>query len=424
MPYSIMKNIVFAPLSNTLSHICDCLAVAEKLNPKIFNITFLCSTNKKSFLVQHDYRAVVTREIWEGIGEQRFMQWFEDPLNFYKVLMNERAALVSLKPELVIGAHRYTTKLNCNILGVPFYSIMHSCLHPRFDGFLGVPDALLDPHAKDALRRNYQQIANRLTQCLDEQYSCEIPELRSLLPGDKTFFSVLPDFQPLETNSGDDTFVGPLRWSGWQSLPDIAWPAGNKTRVLVFMGSVVSSQHHLQAVITLLNRPDLHCTVVAPSAPAALPDNVKWMRSANLQDAIHSCDLAIVHGGVNVVHQCLQAGKACVIIPSQLEQCQNALIAQTIGFALNPLLNPLSDSLALLRSDQVAKRLTLILDHNRRIESQELDQAVLKTTVEAALSDPLWNDRCRQLAHIWQPRFSDMGGAASVAKAIEQYCQV
>ena len=152
----MLRKIVFAPLSNTYSHISDCLAVADDLVNRECQVHFLVSRDKQDFIASRGYLTTPTLELWERSGKYEVMSWFDDPLWFRKVAIDELEALKYLHPDLVVGSYRYTTSITCRQLGIPYISIIGPNMSPAFKQYLGIPKDLVDDRFIQVLQSIYR----------------------------------------------------------------------------------------------------------------------------------------------------------------------------------------------------------------------------------------------------------------------------
>lgn len=414
-----MNKVVFAPLSNTYSHITDCLAVADQLADRGCQIHFLASRDKQNFVATQGYPVTPTLELWEGRGEQEVMSWFDDPLWFRDVAVDELRVLQDLRPDLVVGSYRYTTRITCRRLGLPYFSIMGPNMAPTFHRYLGIPRELVDDRAIEVLLRIYRERLENVKTALPDWDWSDLPEMRSLLLGRRTFFHTLSEIEPLDGLDDSYAYVGPLHWQGWrQYSPSPDYSSKANCRVLVFLGSVIASPEALGKLVVALDRPGLESLVVGAAAPEGISPRLHFTPAVDLEAAIASCDLAVIHGGLNIFQHCLALGKPCLVIPHQVEQAQNALIGEQLGIAHNLLGRGLKGELSAVASGDVIKRLKVFLRYQQEISKASVDQ--LATAVEEASVNLEWRARCQSIGSLWQPRFQAHHGAREIAAAIQQ----
>ena len=414
-----MNKVVFAPLSNTYSHIADCLAVADLLPRDDYRIRFLTTQDKRGFVAQQGYQVTETLELWQERGEQEVMSWFDDPQWFRQVVEDELQALQQLAPDLVIGSYRYTTRLTCRRLGVPFFSIMGPNMAPSFRQFLGIPPNLVDERSVQVMLRVYRERLEHVMAALPGWETGDLQEVRSLLPGDRTFFHTLPELEPLEGLDPSYCYVGPIRWQGWRDQgPGPSYSTEANCKVLVFLGSVIASHEALGKLVGALDRPGLESVVVAPAPPTPRSPRLRFTPRIDLEAALARCDLAVVHGGLNAIHHCLHLGKPCLVLPYQVEQAQNALRAEQIGIGRNLLGHGLKGELEALGPGDVVKRLKVFLRYQQQIGKTGVEQ--IAGALEQAVIDAGWRAQCHAIAHEWGPRFQRHMGAKAIAAAIRE----
>ena len=120
------------------------------------------------------------------------------------------------------------------------------------------------------------------------------------------------------------------------------------------------------------------------------------------------CDLAVIHGGLNVIQHCLQSGKPCLVVPYQVEQAQNALRAEEIGIGRNVLGHGLKGELDALGPADVVKRLKVFLRYQQQIGKTGVGQ--IAGALKQAVGDSEWSARCSAIGRQWRPRFQRHSG--------------
>jgi UDP:flavonoid glycosyltransferase YjiC (YdhE family) len=415
--------IVFAPLSNTLSHIADCLAIAEELASHWYEIVFLTSTDKRQLIEAQSYRTIPTREIWQKHGEQEVLAWLDDRATFRDALLDEIAALREIKPDLVIGSYRYTTRLACSRLKVPWFSVIGPNMSPHFKGMLGVPNGCLDERTRSAVVNVYRAKAASLKQAI-EWWPDEVRDIRDLLEGDQTFLHALPGFERLDNLPASYSYVGPLSWAGWsRAAADVRFEQESGRHVFVFLGSHIAAMDVLSVLEeTLEDSRDEVIVFAPPSQLRAVASRLgrcafRVVDRVSLDVVLNRCDLAIVHGGLNVLQQALLHGVPCVIFPHQVEQAQNALRAEEIGFGRNALGHRLIDHSGAPETRHIVERFKVVLRyHNevRRVERSDMADAIRE-----GLADEGWRRRCCDLAAMWRPQLEKAHGVEAIRRAVE-----
>jgi UDP:flavonoid glycosyltransferase YjiC (YdhE family) len=419
--------VVFAPLSNTFSHISDCLAVADTLEPEPYDSVFLSTPDKAPFIAQAGYRVEPTRELWQASGAQEVLSWFDDAALFRQAFEDELHALRTLQPHLVVGSYRFTTALTCRCLSIPYFSIIGPNMSPHFHQLLGIPPELVDDRTRASMHHVYQQKLTNIRQAFASWSFPDIAEIRHLLEGDRTFLHTFPDFEPLPHLPATYAYVGPLVWDGWHQ--ETAAPCFERSEckhILVFLGSVISSITAVEKVLQALDRPDAETLLIAPQRDiAARCDGRSAARlhvrpKVDLDAVLPACDLAIVHGGLNVLHYCLKHGTPCLIVPYQVEQAQNALQAERLGFGRNVLGAGLRGEVEHTSVRSIVQRVKVFLRYHDEIRRATLHG--ISAAVEAALADRAWRARCQDIARAWQGQFTRYRGAFEVKRAIQAYC--
>lgn len=420
--------VVFAPLSNTFSHISDCLAVADTLEPAQYDSVFLSTPDKAPFINQAGYRVEPTRELWQQSGEQDVLSWFDDADFFRQVFEDELHVLRRLQPDLVVGSYRFTTALACRWLTIPYFSIIGPNMSPHFHQLLGIPPDLVDDRTRVSLHHVYRHKLSTIRQAFSSWAFPDLTEIRHLLEGDRTFLHTFPDFEPLPHLPATYAYVGPLVWNGWQrETAARGFDRSGCKHVLVFLGSVISSPTAVEKIVQVLDRADTETLLIAPQ-----PDLAAWCDSqhtarlhvrprVDLDAVLPACDLAIVHGGLNILHYCLKHGVPCLIFPYQVEQAQNALQAERLGFGRNVLGAGLRGEVESTSVRSIVQRVKIFLRYHDEIRRATLHG--ISEAVEAALADRVWHARCKDIARAWQGQFRRYQGALEVKRAIQAHGQ-
>lgn len=248
-----------------------------------------------------------------------------------------------LRPSLVIGDHRYTVFTSTEVARVPLVAITNA-FYTRYSSLkIGAPKALfpiysqypglslLHPFVALVVGPFVPRVIRRVSRLHCAPYDIVRGEyglgphrdLFDFYSGDQVLLPDWPEICPTEDRPDNYHYVGMFGWSPVEPLPaDLALES---SMIYVTLGSTGRTEDFAK-LIRGLQAVSGHRIVVTtgPSVTrgdlGSLPGNVRVEPFLPGEEVLKRSVLAVHHGGMGVLGQCLDAGVAMVCIPGNIEQ--------------------------------------------------------------------------------------------------------
>lgn len=323
--------LVFA--FDLLAHYTRCLRLAELL-PDDYHFVFQAS----------DYDEVVRRQGFRTFTCQRLPEkdlishgCREDVMNWPRadleqVMLAQCAAIERYQPAFIIGDMSPTLSMAAERTSTYFVSVVNAYLSRHYDAPFIMPDCLpndVPPFYRNRLtdREGFMAVARSQKEFrfLRRRYGLTKKlNLALELEGDQTWICDTSALHPLRKNLPPEVQeIGPLQFFP-RNLPD---HESGKTRpgrktILVTMGSSGNYEWLWKLEADCFSKYDF--LVCGRTSDRALPDHVRYVPFADLNNLMRRSSLLICHGGNGSLYQALAAGKPALCVPSFFEQRFNA----------------------------------------------------------------------------------------------------
>lgn len=255
----------------------------------------------------------------------------------------ELALFERLQPLAVIGDHRYSLFTSTQIARIPLIAITNAFYTRHSSLRLGTPKTLfpiyhhhprlacLHPLISLPLRPVIPAFIRRVSDLHCVPYDTVRKEFGlpphqdffDFYSGDQVLLPDVPDICPTRDLPTNYHYVGMFGWSPETELPREI--AERKGVIYLTMGSTGRPEEFESILAGLRGFPEY--TVVAtlgphirPDALGPLPYNFKVYPFLPSEEVLPRAVLAIHHGGMGILGQCLKAGVPMVCIPGNVEQ--------------------------------------------------------------------------------------------------------
>jgi UDP:flavonoid glycosyltransferase YjiC (YdhE family) len=333
-----MKFLIL-PENHSLSHIAKGLAVAEVLQAKGHEVLLGVSEARAAFL---EGRGVPWRVLPDLQDSDRSgyptVAWFRDPRRLEACILAEVALMEAFRPDRVLGVFRFTARASTHLAGVPYDALNCGCMLPEYEEILGF--APEDPGREEQafyLRAFFGFAGNRASRALEKLGLAPVPDLRSLLKGDRTFLWDIPEFAPLPAGTAA-TYVGPVLWHGWsQDALDVeALLAASHPLAIVTFGTCVNSARASCRLVSVLLDMGFQVLLAAGGQTTLLDEVPRHPRLtvcnfAPLHLLYPRAALTVCHGGQLTLFEALAGRSPVLVLPLQPEQAHNGLCLARLG---------------------------------------------------------------------------------------------
>lgn len=338
--------ILFISEDITLAQIVRLKCLADSLKGLPLEVHFASSQFDSSLLGQPDFKLwklkVIDKQQADKAVEQCKRIYEQPTLEQY--IQDDLQLIDAVKPDLIVGDLRLSLPISARVAKVPFAVLINAYWSPAVvrDDF-PMPDHPLEkvfgyermkpmfPYIRPIVFQHFAKPFN----VLRKKYGLRpIGSLQSLLTyGDHVLFPDTPSLVPLQSQSANEHFLGPILWSPPVGIPpeivdvmeqDFVYvtlgSSGRTERVEVLMQGL--AQLGLPAVVTSAGRyetqtpPNVHLC-------AYLPGN-RLARKARL---------VISNGGSTTGYQALSQGTPVLGLASNLDQylCMQSMEALGVG---------------------------------------------------------------------------------------------
>jgi len=249
----------------------------------------------------------------------------------------------TLRPSVVIGDHRYTLFTSTQVARVPFVSITNA-FYTRYSSLrVGAPKALFPVyHHHPALALFHPLVATLVGPLVPHfirylgrlhctpydvvrrEYGLEPHrDLFDFYSGDHVILPDWPEICPTRSLPASYHYVGMFGWTPPPELPPQIDAAGEM--IYVTLGSTGRPEEFAKLLSGLGSFRDRQVVVTTGpcfgrDALGALPANVAVHRFLPGNEVLERAVLAVHHGGMGILGQCLTAGVPMVCIPGNVEQ--------------------------------------------------------------------------------------------------------
>ncbi|MFC1517424.1 glycosyltransferase [Candidatus Margulisiibacteriota bacterium] len=271
-----MPKLLFAPLPNSWGHVGRTLALIDKL-PKRYEKCILLDKTKAALIKKLGYRVILVPEFKENNLARDFFKLTRSYLNVFS----------KLSPQKIIVDNNPYALLAAFISKKPVLEI-HTPLSLAGQ-FLIKPDILPPAWQKLWLQLKKHYPYSFIRKFLKRKNKIIIPSI--------------PAWE--EQHLPNSSFIGPLFWQGWQTLPTLQ-PYLLKKNILITFGSELLPNKILKELKKYAHHNDLRLLFSS--------------KLANLEKAIKRSEVVICHGGHTTVLKALSYGKPLLCLPQNKDQ--------------------------------------------------------------------------------------------------------
>lgn len=351
--------ILFFAEAVTLAHVARPFALAQALDPELYDIHF-ASHDRYSHLLPknpfrwHPLRTIESAQFLAALSKGSPV-YDTNTLSAY--VREDLAIIDEVKPNLLVGDFRLSLAISAAVTRITYMAITNAYWSPYAKLRFPVPDLPLTKVTGlalgqilfDAIRPiafAYHALPlNRVRR----EYG--LPDLgndlrRVYTHADYTLYADIPELVPTCNLPGNHHYLGAIPWSPAVSLPQW-WDAFDKSKPVIYVTLGSSGNSKLLPTVLQALAP-LPVTVIAATAnlvqPTNVPNNVFIANYLPGQKAAERADVVICNGGSLTTQQALISSKPVLGIVHNMDQHLNMMAVQRVGAGI------------LLRSSAVAAK--------------------------------------------------------------------
>ncbi len=244
-----------------------------------------------------------------------------------------RHLLALLAPDAVVFDYSPTAVLACRGTGLPQLNLTNGFQMPPDTRPLQALRWWL-PAPGPRLIDSERQVLLVANQVLYELGAPPVAAMGELLSGGNDVFAVLRELDHFAQRVGGD-FVGPIFDIGRGD--EVVWPGQGALRVFAYLKPDYGA---LDALLAVLRQLDASVLVHIPGVSRRTVERYSCehltitAQPLDIDQVRSSCDVAVLHCGINTVAAMLLAGKPMLLFPQQLEQTMLARNVEALGVAV------------------------------------------------------------------------------------------
>lgn len=399
------KRVLFIAEAVTLAHVARVHALAQMLDPELFEICVASDPRYDALIGPHRFesRAITT------ISSARFAAALEKGRPIYDLptlaayVEEDRRVIDEFGPDVVVGDFRLSLNVSARLAGVPYINITNAGWSPYAKLKITIPDIALARVLGVSVAQALFDIARPFAFAMHAMPINRLRKrfgLRSLpfdlryiyTDGDFTLYADIPDLFVVHPLPSNHAFLGAVLWSPSMPLPSW-WNALPNDRPIVYVTLGSSGQSALlPVVLDILG--ELPVTVIAATAGRItldlIPPNAFVADYLPGSLAAARASVVICNGGSATCYQAFSAGVPVIGIASNLDQYlyMRAVEDAEAGILIRPqhvrrkLAGSINAALSSKTLTQRARRLRLAIE--------EYDpSAVLERTLSKAIAKPI-----------------------------------
>lgn len=364
------KKILFLPLGIGLAHVGRLIVLAKELEKKGYDVIFGAGGQAPQILERENlpYRPLpeLSRKILTKVRKANPVIYTLGTIE--KFVWAELKLYEQESPDLVIADTRVTTKISTKIAGIPLVTLNNANVTKFYDysragfpipsQFMGrfLPQKILKNLEREWVQKNVlSKIGIRLieTILLKELLKFNIVLLKNnrkplkslyeLFTGDLTLLCDAPFFRPTKKLPHGVVSVGPIFWEPKAKLPTWAEKiSSKKSQRIIYLTAAGTGDDKL--FIKLLDYlAEQSLTVIATTGNAVDVKKVAKKKRDNVYIsqfipgswAMSKSSLVIFFGGNATAYQALASGTPQIILPTHVDQQDNARQLKRLGTGIS-----------------------------------------------------------------------------------------
>lgn len=349
MTNAIKKKILFIAEAVTLAHVGRMLALAESLDPGIYEV-LVATDSRYANIIGNPSVPLTTIH---SISSQQFFAALDSgkPIYSSQILINyaeqDLALIDSFKPDLIVGDFRLSLAASARKAGIPYINVTNAYWSPYAKLKYLVPEIpltrILGPSIAQKLFNlarpvAFAQHAQPVNAMLRHFGQPRLPrDLRyAYTEGDLTLYADSPLLVTTNRLPSNHRFIGPVYWSA--PLPNPPWWNDIPQDKPVIYANLGSSGQGTLLPKLLQALAELPVSIIAATAGRASisnsSSNVFLTEFISADAACQMADIVICNGGSPSCYLALKHSKPSLSLPVNLDQYLNASLFTQAGAGL------------------------------------------------------------------------------------------
>ena len=329
------RRILIFPAGNTLSHVAQALAIAERLESSGIECHLAAAAARVTWAAQFHPRCHVIPELWEPSGMPfPCLRWFSNRDHVERCLAAQEDLIRRLKPGLVIGIFDFLCRSSAQ--DIPVVAINGACMLPWFNGVLGFSetDTPLRRQQQQTMERFWEFAARSVASSLQRRHLPVPLRANELLLGHHNVIYELRELCGVPNLPRECHAIGPIFWRGWEQLGEQPpWKkSAGQVIVHICAGSLAIHARVVEHLIAAVEK--LGVRVLASTGQTGFSRTSAECFSRPMLSpvkAANAADVAVCTGGIGVCYQNLASGVPSLVVPLQPEQATNGIHFQQQG---------------------------------------------------------------------------------------------
>lgn len=330
-----MKILIIAS-PNSLSHILKAKSIGKELTENGHELHYATTPKYAHCFINRFHPIPDIQE--SDLSPFPTFNWYSDEDKIQDCIKSEFDLIQQIKPDLVIGIFRFTTKTAAQLSGIPYYSVASGCIMPNQKSTLGFYHGEEDNENQRYYLKCFNEFATHKLNKARKSFGIKPSKnILNQLIGDMTFFWDFEDFYEPVVNYPHQ-HIGPIDVSKhinieseFTDIEQCSLP-----KALISLGTCNSNPEFITRMTNILLKLGfavILCLGKTKLAGKQFKDNPNVFSYEFLpfKQALEHCDLVVCHGGQLTLFEAFEKRVPALIFPFHPEQAQNGVCAESIS---------------------------------------------------------------------------------------------
>ncbi len=334
--YVVCMKILIITSPNSLSHILKAKSIGKSLIENGHEIHY-ATTPKYAHCFKQRFHPIP--DIQESdLSPFPTFSWYSSETNIKNCIKAELTLIENIKPDLIIGIFRFTTRTAAKLTNVPFYSVASGCILPNQKTTLGFNNNEENNQNQRYYLKCFNEFATHKLNKVHKSLGAKTTDnILNQLTGDMTFLWDFKDFFNPNANYPHQ-HIGPIEVSNLLPTETNFTKIENNSlpKVLISLGTCNTSTEFISRMVNIML--DLGFAVILCQGKNknlkerfSNNSNVFCYEFIHFKQALEFCDLVICHGGQLTLFEAFEKQVPALIFPFHPEQAQNGICAESIN---------------------------------------------------------------------------------------------
>ncbi len=330
-----MKILVVAS-PNSLSHILKAKSIGKNLADNGHELHYATTPKYAHCFINRFHPIPDIQET--DLSPFPTFNWYSNEDKIQGCIKSEFNLIQQIKPDLIIGIFRFTTKTAAQLASIPFYSVASGCIMPNQKATLGFYNGEENSQSQRYYLKCFNEFAthklNKVHKSFGHPYSRNILDQ---LVGDMTFFWDFTDFYEPAADYPHQ-HIGPIDVSNligshskFAEIEKCSLP-----KVLVSLGTCNDNPSFIERITNILLKMGFAVIICTGKSTWVGEKFIGDPRVFSYQflpfkKTLDFCDLVVCHGGQLTLFEAFEKKIPALIFPFHPEQAQNGVCAESIN---------------------------------------------------------------------------------------------